>query len=213
MLDLAQLQDYLARRFAELNKKIEALESENVRFQGLISDLQAAEAKDGEPGLPGEKGEPGPQGIQGDPGPRGVGIADLMLDMHGNLVATFDDGRMKELGKVKGEDGKDGLDGISLESFVMNYHAETQELEFVARANGKQESVKFEVPLLVNRGYWREGMKARALETYSLDGCLWIANEATTSRPGTDSKAWTLAARKGRDGKDAKDAKSDPVKL
>ncbi len=134
-------------------------------------------------------------------------LADLLINRDGELVATFSDGKTKTLGRVVGQDG------MSFESFALNWHPDSQELEVVGRANGQQKSVMIDIPLLKNKGYWREGMKARALETYSLDGCLWIANEDTATRPGTDNKAWTLAARKGRDGKDARTAKSEPVKL
>lgn len=63
-------------------------------------------------GLPGpERGEAGPQGEKGERGADGAGIADLMQDHEGNLIASFTDGRMKNIGPVRGRDGRDGVDG------------------------------------------------------------------------------------------------------
>lgn len=225
MINDQELLDYLAKRFVDIKGRFKTEREEtqqeiNTVEQGLKDALERLEAVKKEIDAlkvkseelareiqAKEKPEPELRMIKGEPG---VGIADLMINQKGELVATFDDGRMKELGRVVGERGKDG---VSFESFALNWHAEIQELEVVGRANGQQKSVMIQVPLLKNKGYWRDGMKARALETYSLDGCLWIANEDTATRPGTDNKAWTLAARKGRDGKDFRDIKSEPVKL
>lgn len=45
------------------------------------------------------------------PGKDGVGVKDLLIDRNGSLLATRDDGSIRELGAVVGVDGKDGRDG------------------------------------------------------------------------------------------------------
>jgi hypothetical protein len=75
---------------------------------------------DGRDGLQGEKGDPGQEGIdgrdglqgeKGDPGQDGPGIAELLINREGQLVATFTDGRTKDVGAVIGRDGVDGQKG------------------------------------------------------------------------------------------------------
>lgn len=59
------------------------------------------QAKDGEPGVPGA------------PGVDGVGIAHLAIDRNGELVVTLSNAEQKNLGKIIGQDGEDGIDGES----------------------------------------------------------------------------------------------------
>src|SRR5690606_21509906 len=54
-------------------------------------------------------------------GKDGAGIADLLIDRDGNLVATFTDGRMKSLGVVVGKDGAPGRDGADLTEIGMDF--------------------------------------------------------------------------------------------
>lgn len=59
-----------------------------------------------------------PKGDKGDAGPSGadgVGLAEIIRDADGNLVAVMSDGRTKTIGNIAvrdGADGKDGRDGI-----------------------------------------------------------------------------------------------------
>jgi hypothetical protein len=42
-------------------------------------------------------------------------------------------------------------------------------------------------------------------------GSTWHCNEATTTKPGEGSKAWSLMVKRGRDGKDGKDGAVGPA--
>lgn len=49
--------------------------------------------------------------IKGEKGDAGRGIANLVIDNDGNLIVTFTDDTVVNLGKVCGTDGKNGIDG------------------------------------------------------------------------------------------------------
>lgn len=93
---------------------------------------QGATGPQGPQGIQGEKGEAGaqgPQGPAGETGPQGpagpagtngtngtngadgIGIENVEINANGELVITYTDGKVVNLGVVKGEDGKDGADG------------------------------------------------------------------------------------------------------
>lgn len=94
---------------------------------GRIADLEerlanVQAAKDGAPGRdgePGEQGERGQSGNDGKDGAPGRGIAKLLIDANGHLVATFTDGSTDDVGLIvgkdgtSGKDGRDGADGIA----------------------------------------------------------------------------------------------------
>lgn len=154
----------------------------------------------------GNDGAPGKDGAPGEKGADGAGIADLLTDRDGALVATFTDGRMKNLGVIIGKDGQDGLDGkdgsdgVGLDSFEMEYLEESHEIRIKAACAGRVKEVRYPAGGIQGKGYWRDGTKAAPNEAWTHDGCLWIAKAITTAKPEASSPDWFLAARKGRDG-------------
>lgn len=62
-------------------------------------------------GRPGRDGIDGKDGAPGKDGSNGLGIKALLIDRNKNLVATLDDGSVKELGPAIGSDGRNGADG------------------------------------------------------------------------------------------------------
>lgn len=153
-------------------------------------------------GVDGKDGADGRDGSTGEKGADGAGIADLLTDRSGALVATFTDGRMKNLGVIIGKDGadgKDGVDGVGLEQFDLEYLTDTHEICLKAVCAGRIKEVRFPAGGIHGKGYWREGVKANAGEAWVHDGSLWVAKIATTTKPAA-SDQWFLAARKGRDG-------------
>lgn len=190
---------------------VKALVAEAVKSIEVIHGKDGANGKDG---INGEKGEPGEKGSEG------VGVADLMLDRDGALVATMTDGRMKSLGVVVGKDGadgKDGSDGIGLDSFEMEYMEETHEVRIKAACGGRVKELRYSAGGLRPAGYWRDGLKALAGQVYTHDGSGWVAKNATTAKPATNSEDWVLIARKGRDGERGPKGESatppTPIKL
>ncbi|MEN5220491.1 hypothetical protein [Stenotrophomonas sp. TWI602] len=143
-------------------------------------------------------------------GADGVGIAGAMIDRGGDLVITTTKGEAVRLGKVVGEDGRDGL---SFESAAGVYDAERG---FVITLGAGDRRAELVLPYMVHRGFHRDGMGMKAGQSITHDGALWIAKRDNASRPCLEnSEDWILAARKGRDGKDGKSVKvpAGPVKL
>lgn len=175
--------------------------------------IKANPAKDGAKGDRGEKGD------IGEPGKDGVGLADALIDRDGSLVLTMTDGRAKTLGNIIGKDGApgaNGKDGVSLDGFALEYDGDKHEIVLRCTAAGATKELRFSAGGIRPGGFWRDGMKAYALQAITHDGALWIAKRDTAAKPCMEnSEDWQLAARKGRDGRDGKDGKPPPgpVKL
>lgn len=170
--------------------------------------------KDGRDGVDGTDGAPGEKGADG------AGIADLLTDREGALIATFTDGRMKNLGIIVGKDGRDGVDGkdgIGLEAFELEYLPETHEVTIKASCAGRVKELRYSAGGIRPAGYWRDGTSAKAGEAWVHDGSLWIATKDTQSKPETKGADWIIAARRGRDGergqKGQDGAPPAPIKL
>lgn len=186
--------------------------------------------KDGQPGAQGIKGidgTPGPEGLRGlpgEPGREGRGIAELLIDSAGALVATFTDGAVKSVGPVQGKDGKDGIDGKSVEGPAgkdgargLGFDDFVETIEDGGRVQvrryGSGERVKefrHKTAVIIYRGVFVEGRKYEPGDTVTWGGSLWHCNSETGEKPGETSKAWTLATKRGRDGKDGKDGDRGP---
>lgn len=164
---------------------------------------------------------------KGDPGADGAGIADILIDQSGCAVATFSDGRMKNLGPVIGKDGRDGVDGkngldgkdgASFDSFDLAYDDAQHEIVVRATAGSTTKEIRFPAGGIHYRGYWRDGVQAKGGEAWTHDGILWVAKRTTSAKPCVENKDdWGIGARKGRDGRDGKAGRDlgppPPVKL
>lgn len=157
-------------------------------------------------GLPGEKGADGKDGADGRDGKDGAGIADLMIDRDHCLVATFSDGRIKSLGRIVGADGKDGADGrdgadgLGPEDLGFQYDG-VRTLSFVFQRGDVAKSFDVSLPIVIDRGVYREGQSYAKGDAVTWGGSLWIAQDDTSAKP--DAGGWRLAVKRGRDGKDA----------
>lgn len=144
------------------------------------------------------------------PGADGVGLAGAMIDRAGELVITTTKGEPVRLGKVVGEDGRDGL---SFETATGDYDAERG---FVITLGAGERQAELVLPYMVHRGFHRDGLGMKAGQSVTHDGALWIAKRDNASRPCLENADdWILAARKGRDGKDGKSVRvpAGPVQL
>jgi len=165
------------------------------------------DGRDGKDGSDGKAGAPGERGEKGLDGKDGAGIADLMIDRAGELVATFTDGRMKNMGSVIGKDGKDGKDGADFSNVTLDWDGERT---LVIRGAGGE--LRKTLPIPLDRGYWREGMPCEKGDVVTHDGNAWIALTETKTKPSHDAKTeWRMMARRGRDGE--RGPKGDPAQL
>jgi len=190
-----------------LQAKIKDLEASLEKMHTRMEPVISIPAKDGEPGAKGEKGADG------------LGLAGAMIDRDGSLLITMTNGEVKSLGKVVGKDGQngnDGKDGLSLESFDLEYLPDSHEIALKAVCQGRTKELRYPAGGIRAKGYWREGTKAVAGDAWVNDGSLWIAVKDCQSKPGLNDEGWIIAARKGRDGERGTPGKvvSDaPIKL
>ncbi|MDX0572168.1 hypothetical protein GOD68_18230 [Sinorhizobium medicae] len=144
-------------------------------------------------------------GIDGQPGKDGVGMASAMIDRDGNLVITTTVGETKNLGPVVGRDGidakgKDGEDGLGFDDLDCLYDGEkTVTLKFTKGERVKEFS--FAMPVVIDRGVYREGKGYKAGDGVTWGGSFWIAQKDTDAKPDAGDE-WRLAVKRGRDGKD-----------
>lgn len=156
--------------------------------------------KDGKDGIDGKDGE---DGARGEKGADGLGLAGAMIDRDNNLQITLTNGEVKNLGVVVGKDGRDGQDGkdgISFESFEMEYIPETHEIGIKAVAGGRVKELRFPAGGIRHGGYWRDGVKSLAAQTWTHGGTVYIAKRDTSAKPQNGHEDWEVFARGGRDG-------------
>lgn len=179
---------------------VKAMIAEAVKAIPVINGKDGQDGKPGKDGPAGRDGQDGAPGARGEKGADGAGLAGAMIDRDGNLVATLSNGEVKILGPVVGKDGKDGIDGIGLDSFEMEYIPEAHEISIKASAAGRVKELRYPAGGIRPGGYWRDGTRAKAAEAWIHDGSLWIATKDTSTKPETVGSDWIIAARKGRDG-------------
>lgn len=102
----------------------------------------------------------------------------------------------------KPRDGVDGKDAVPVEDFELSLEGRnlTVSLGSVTKT--------IHVPATIYRGVFKDGEAYDVGDLATFGGSLFHCNEATTEKPET-GKAWTLAAKRGRDGKDGKGLKGD----
>lgn len=174
--------------------------------------------RDGKDGEPGREGQPGKKG---DPGRDGVGMAGAVIDRNGALVITQSDGKTVELGVVIGKDGKDGepgkdgsdgVDGLGFDDLDAAFDPD-QGVTLKFTQGERQKTFRWSIPVMKHVGFWRESMSAKAGNTTTHNGSLWIALRDTKATPNHENADdWMLAARKGRDGDPGKVVKEEPVR-
>ena len=139
--------------------------------------------------LPGPRGEPGPEGKQGPPGERGEPGAP----------------------GVKGEPGRNAFDLNYLQNYAGEQIARALKTATMTTPDGGRtlhwtigDSVhEIKTALVLDAGVWKEGQAYVPGDAVTLGGSLFIAQAATTAKPGK-SDDWRLAVKRGTDGRDAR---------
>ncbi len=132
------------------------------------------------------------------PAKDGVGLAGALIDRTGALVVTLSDGTMCELGQVEGNDGEPGLgfDDLSVEQ------TGERNVTFKFARGNQVKSFELAVPVIIDRGVFKEGQPYETGDAVTFGGSLWIAQKATTAKPDGPDTGWRLAVKKGRDGRE-----------
>lgn len=180
-------------------------------IEGRLATVIAAAATRAVDALPRAK-----DGANGSDGKAGRGIDNGFVTEAGELVLTMSDGTVKNVGRVKGEDGrsglpgrtgadgKDGRDGLGFDDMSVEQDGERALVVKATRGDREKTlgSVVFPVP--IHRDVWEEGRTYEKGDCVTWGGSMWIAKESTSAKPGAPdaaSRAWKLSVKAGRDGK------------
>jgi hypothetical protein len=149
----------------------------------------------------------------------GVGLAGALIDRHGALVVTLTDGTTRDLGGVVGKDADmpaivraidekvaalppavNGIDGFGFDDLTVE---QSGERSFVLRFTQGERSKEFsfDVPVVIDRGVYKDGATYAAGDGVTWAGSYWIAQKETGSKPDSGD-GFRLAVKRGRDGKD-----------
>lgn len=116
-----------------------------------------------------------------------------------------------------GKDGKDGRDALELSEFAAELAEDGRTVILSLGAGEQRKEARLHLPVMLDRGVFKEGAEYLQGDTVTWAGSLWIAQkDAPEGKPET-SRDWRLAAKRGRDGKqgeagrDLRDPK--PVKV
>lgn len=150
--------------------------------------------------------------------PVAVSVVGAVIDRDGGLCLVMSDGETKRLGVVvgrdgtngergekgePGKDGKDGFDGLGVKDFTVSWDGDKC-LVLEWTNDTKSEKIFVEIPLMLYRGTWKEGVFKRG-DTTTREGSLWVALRETDKMPGTVDSGWQLAVKRGREGKPGRD--------
>ena len=191
--------------------------------------LQGEKGAQGERGDPGMRGDIGPQGekgadgINGRDGAAGLNGKDGADGRDGKDAAPVDvekialdvlsrvhpprDGRDGAPGKPgekgdKGQDGAPGRDGLSLEHFDAEILDDGRTLVLSLQSGDVKVSKSVKMRgIQIYRGVWKAGRYEHG-DVVTYGGSQWHARADNSETPGSDSKAWQLCVKRGRDGKD-----------
>lgn len=144
-----------------------------------------------------------PEAIHGKDGRSIVGAR---VNDDGELVLKYSDGDTANLGRIRGQDGKDAFE---IDALSLDYDGERS--FSIGWPDGRKAA--FDLPVPIYRGVWKDGSYKRG-DQVTWGGSVFTAMVDTESKPETD-KTWLLSNKRGRDGREVvKTApKSDPVKL
>ena len=73
---------------------------------------------------------------------------------------------------------------------------------FTFRQGDRLRAFTLAIPWLVYRGVYAPDTDYAPGDVATLGGSAWICRAPTTTKPGDDADAWTLAVKRGRDGRD-----------
>jgi hypothetical protein len=131
-------------------------------------------------------------------------IASFVKDHTGSLIVTLSDGRVIDTGIRDGERGEKGRDALTLTDFDTQLSENGRVLTLSLENDETSVRHELQLPVMIYRGGYKEGVEYVEGDTVTFGGSLWCAASATTDKPTEGRECWRLAARRGRDGKDAK---------
>lgn len=176
-----------------------------------IAELKARQPEKGDPGDPGKDAVVDMEAVAGLVNQKADSWAlDFERRAQGVLERAVDRMPKPENGK-DGENGADGKDGLGFDDLKVNYDGQRGfSISFIRGEQIKE--FTFSVPVVLDKGYWKDGLQVEKGDGVTSQGSYWIALKDTATRPDIGNPDWRLAVKKGRDGKgrDGKDGERGP---
>lgn len=221
---------YVAKALEPLSERLQTLEArESIPGPPGEKGADGRDGSDGKDGRDGQDGKDGRDGLDGQPGERGLDGKDGANGIDGKdgesvtveqvleAVSPVMEAKMamwaldferraqgvleRAIDRMpKPKDGRDGKDGLGFDDLQMDYDgARTFTFSYVQ--GDKEKAFSFVVPMLLDRGVYKEGADYEQGDVVTWGGSMWIAQADTKAKPG-QSDEWRLSVKKGRDGKD-----------
>jgi collagen triple helix repeat protein len=155
------------------------------------------------PGPPGETGPEGKRGAKGETGERGERGE---VGKQGAMGPAGSDGKDGKPG-AKGEPGRNAADLNYLQDYAVEQVARALKTATMTTPDGGRtlrwaigDAVhEIKTAIVLDAGVWKEGASYAAGDGVTLGGSFFIAQTATTAKPGK-SDDWRLAVQRGKDG-------------
>lgn len=222
---VATAKDGLSARIDDLQKTIDSLPAPKDGERGR-DGIDGKDGKDAEPldlksvvaevlekmpaPAPGKDGKDGQKGADG----RSFTIeeAKSLLDAHlARWELDFErratDALQRSIDRVEkpkdgvnGVDGKDGIDGLGFDDLTVEHDGE-RGFKFMFTKGDRVKSFDFSVPVVLDRGFYREGDAFEKGDGVTFGGSYWISQTFTRTKPEIGNADWRLAVKKGRDAK------------
>jgi len=168
---------------------------------------------DGKDGVSGRDGKDGIDGLNGKDGAPGLNGKDGIDGLHGKDGAPGLNGK-DGIDGLRGKDGAPGLNG-TLDQLKVVQSPDLRTISLCFKSTGEPiEGGTFVLPVVLDRGVWKEGTTYQAGDGVTWAGSFWIAQAETIDKPGDGATAYRLAVKAGREGKpgrDGKDLREPPV--
>ena len=144
--------------------------------------------------------------------------AGAVIDRDGALVLMMPDGSQTNLGQVVGRSVEPAAvaamvrdevakippprDGFGFEDLSVQLADDERTLLLRFARGDKAKEFALTMPVVLDRGVFREGATYEKGDACTFGGSLWIAQGDTSAKPDAPASNWRLAVKRGRDGKD-----------
>ena len=147
-----------------------------------------------------------------------VGLAGAVIDRAGSLVLTLSNGSQQDVGQVVGRSVEPAAvakmvrdevakvpaprDGFGFEDLSAQLADDERTLLLRFARGDAVKEFALTMPIVLDRGVFREGTAYACGDACTFGGSLWIAQADTSAKPDAPTSGWRLAVKRGRDGKD-----------
>jgi len=109
-----------------------------------------------------------------------------------------------------GADGEAGRDGLGIDDLALAYDGERTLTLKAVRGDVTKAIGTVVLPVPIYRGVYTPGRVYAACDSVTWQGAEWHCQQATATKPGDGSAAWTLKVKKGKDGRDGHEGPRGP---